>query len=101
MVNQFSAKVVNLRHYTINLKIMSNLLPEFPDKKSNAPKDKLMFLFGVLCVIYLLNPTFGFLEFLPDRLPIIGNLDEAAATTGLLFVLRYFGYDIGKWFQRK
>ena len=34
-------------------------------------------------VLYLLNPTAGLFELLPDVLPGVGNLDEAAAT-GLL-----------------
>ncbi len=33
----------------------------------------------VLCAIYILNPTGGMIE-LPDNLPIVGNLDEAAVT---------------------
>lgn len=37
-------------------------------------------------IIYVLNPTAGFLEFLPDNLPIIGNLDE-----GLAYMLIYYG----------
>lgn len=35
--------------------------------------------------IYLLNPTAGFIEFLPDALPIVGNIDEAGATMLLLY----------------
>ncbi len=30
-------------------------------------------------VLYVLNPTAGIFEFLPDNLPVVGNLDEAAA----------------------
>ncbi len=39
----------------------------------------LVYLLSVLGLIYLLNPTAGFLEFLPDNLPIVGNLDEGVA----------------------
>lgn len=46
----------------------------------------LVYLLAVIGVIYLLNPTAGFLELLPDNLPIIGNLDEGAA-----FMLIYAG----------
>ena len=42
---------------------------------------------AILCAIYIINPTAGFLEFIPDNLPIIGNLDEATATAGLLYAL--------------
>lgn len=36
--------------------------------------------------LYLLNPTAGFIEFIPDNLPIIGNIDEMIAAYGLTAV---------------
>jgi hypothetical protein len=48
-------------------------------------------IIGALCVLYLLNPTWGFFELLPDNLPIVGNLDEAAAVAGIMAVLRNLG----------
>ncbi|MCX7001827.1 MAG: DUF1232 domain-containing protein [bacterium] len=48
----------------------------------------------------MLNPTAGIFELLPDNIPIVGNLDEAAATTILLGCLGYFGIDISRWFRR-
>ena len=39
----------------------------------------LLFLISAVGVVYLLNPTLGFFELIPDNLPIIGNLDEGAA----------------------
>lgn len=60
-----------------------------------------IFLLGLLSVIYLLNPTAGFFELIPDNIPIIGNLDEAAAVTLLLMCLRYFGYDLPNIFTKK
>lgn len=42
----------------------------------------------VLCTVYLLNPSFGFFELIPDNLPIIGNLDEGAAAALLLHLIR-------------
>jgi hypothetical protein len=44
----------------------------------------------VLGAIYLLNPTWGVFELVPDNLPGIGNLDEAGAAALLIFGLRYF-----------
>jgi uncharacterized membrane protein YkvA (DUF1232 family) len=41
----------------------------------------------IIGVIYLLNPTAGALELIPDVMPIVGNLDEAAATGLLLWGL--------------
>jgi len=44
----------------------------------------LVYVLAILGVIYLLNPTFGVLEFIPDNLPIIGNMDEGVATMLIL-----------------
>jgi hypothetical protein len=54
---------------------------------------------GVLAALYLINPTAGFFEFIPDNLPFIGNLDEATATMILLAVLRYFGLDLTRFIR--
>ncbi|MEA3210665.1 MAG: hypothetical protein QOE70_3722 [Chthoniobacter sp.] len=60
-----------------------------------------VFLLGVLATLYLLNPGAGFIELIPDNIPFLGNLDEAAATGLLLACLRYFGVDPVSLFQRK
>jgi hypothetical protein len=39
----------------------------------------------VVGAIYLLNPTAGILELIPDITPFVGNLDEAGATALLLW----------------
>lgn len=39
----------------------------------------LVYMLGLVGLIYLLNPTAGILELLPDNLPILGNLDEGLA----------------------
>ena len=56
---------------------------------------------GAFSAIYLFNPTAGFLELIPDNLPIVGNLDEAAAAALLISCLSYFGLDLGSLFGRK
>lgn len=56
---------------------------------------------GVFSAIYLLNPSAGFLELIPDNLPVVGNLDEAAAAALVISCLAYFGVDIGGLFGRK
>ena len=56
-----------------------------------GPSKLVYIVIAILCVIYIINPTAGFIEFLPDNLPIIGNLDEATATTGLLYALSGLG----------
>ena len=49
---------------------------------------------GILVsVIILLNLTFGVIE-IPDYLPLVGNIDEAAAAGLLLGCLRYLGIDV-------
>lgn len=58
-------------------------------------------LFGLLAAIYLTNPGAGILEIIPDNIPVIGNLDEAAATMLLISCLAYFGVDLGGFFGRK
>lgn len=57
-------------------------------------------LLGLFCLIYLLNPGAGIFEIIPDNLPLIGNLDEAAALTTLLMCLRYFGFELPDFFRR-
>ena len=46
----------------------------------------LVFALAVFGLIYVLNPTMGVFELLPDNLPIIGNLDE-----GLAYLLLMYG----------
>ena len=42
-------------------------------------KRNLKIFTGLVGLIYLLNPGAGLFELIPDTLPVIGNLDEAAA----------------------
>lgn len=46
----------------------------------------LVFLFSILGFVYVLNPTVGILEFIPDNLPFVGNLDEGGA-----YLLLWYG----------
>ncbi len=50
----------------------------------------------VVSAIYLLNFTMGVFE-LPDYLPIVGNLDEAAATLVFVAAMKHFGVDLTEW----
>lgn len=67
-----------------------------PSQNSGRPlvKSGGMFLLGLVCVVYLINPTLGFFELIPDVIPGVGNVDEALATVLLLRVLAYFGVNI-------
>lgn len=55
---------------------------------------------GLLSLLYLLNPSMGVFEIIPDNFPVFGNLDEATATALLLASLRYYGLDLTAWFRR-
>lgn len=39
----------------------------------------LIYPLSAVGIVYLLNPTSGIIELIPDNLPLVGNLDEAAA----------------------
>lgn len=70
------------------------VLPPERKKDANVLKSVLVVFIGVLATLYLVNPTAGLLEFLPDNLPIVGNLDEVGATAILISCFAYFGIDI-------
>lgn len=63
-----------------------------PPGGRNRMRNIWMGIAGLVAVIYLLNPDAGLLELIPDNIPLIGNLDEVAATLLLLRVLAYFGW---------
>ena len=46
----------------------------------------LTYLAALVGIIYILNPTAGLLELIPDNIPLVGNLDEGAA-----FLLMWYG----------
>jgi hypothetical protein len=56
---------------------------------------------GIIGLIYILNPGAGIIELIPDNMPIVGNLDEAAAVLLILACLRQFGFDPTKLFSKK
>lgn len=58
-------------------------------------------LIALFCGFYLLNPTWGLVELIPDNFPIVGNLDEATAAAVLIACLRYFGFDVTRFWRRK
>lgn len=64
-------------------------------------KGLLVVIIGAIAALYLLNPTAGIVEFLPDNIPVIGNLDEAGATAILISCLAYFGIDLTQFIKRK
>lgn len=63
-------------------------------------KNLAVVVIGLLATLYILNPGMGFFELIPDTVPLIGNLDEAAAVALLLMCLKYFGIDLPDIFRR-
>jgi hypothetical protein len=63
---------------------------------------KEMFIVGLAAValIYLMYPSLGIFELIPDAIPVIGSLDEATATIILINTLRYYGLDISRLYGR-
>lgn len=59
------------------------------DQQAGRPIGSIFLL--LFCLFYLLNPTAGAFELLPDILPIVGNIDEGVATFGLLIALNNMG----------
>jgi len=66
-----------------------------------ALKEVVIIIVAVIAAIYLINPTAGVIELLPDNIPLVGNLDEGAAVTLLLSTLSYYGVDVNRLYGRK
>lgn len=49
----------------------------------------LIILSGILSLIYLFNPGSGLIEFIPDVIPGLGNVDEGLAAYVLISVISY------------
>jgi len=61
---------------------MNNLIRAEPQPIPGAQRARLAVV-AVLCVLYLPNLSGGWIE-IPDCLPVVGNLDEVAATALLM-----------------
>ncbi len=73
-----------------------------PESRLSAGiKSILVLCLGTISAIYILNPGAGFIEFLPDNIPVIGNIDEATATVILVSCLAYFGIDVSHFLKKK
>ncbi len=46
-----------------------------------------VYIAGLVGLIYILNPTLGVIEIIPDNLPLVGNLDEGAAAFLIWYAL--------------
>lgn len=66
------------------------------NQPDSTPKSAVVLLLGIVSLIWLLNPPGLNLD---DTIPLIGNLDEAAAALILINCLKYFGFDLTRLFQ--
>lgn len=57
-------------------------------------KSLIYLILGLFSAIYLFNPGAGFIEILPDNIPLVGNLDELFFSGLLLKVLAHFGVNL-------
>ncbi|WP_091507878.1 YkvA family protein [Flexibacter flexilis] len=64
-------------------------------------KSIFVFVAGLLSTLYLINPTAGIFELIPDNIPFVGNLDEATAAFFLIESLNYFGFNLPNPFGRR
>jgi len=55
-----------------------------PLSKRGWPK-WFVYVISLLGLLYLLNPTAGLLELIPDNLPWVGNIDEGAAAMAVWY----------------
>ena len=55
---------------------------------------------GLFAVVYLIFPTLGIFELIPDAVPLIGSMDEAAATVVIVNTLNYYGLDLGRLYGK-
>jgi len=64
-------------------------------------KEMLIIALGAFAAIYLMYPSLGVFELIPDAVPILGSLDEASATLILLNTFRYYGVDLSRIFGKR
>ena len=70
------------------------LIPESDQQKRTIFGTLVAVVVAMFCVVYMLNPTAGFFEFIPDSIPVIGNVDEGLIMLLFLACLKYLGIDI-------
>ncbi len=49
---------------------------------------------GLFAAIYLVYPSLGVFELIPDAIPLVGSMDEAGATLLLANTLNYYGINL-------
>lgn len=64
-------------------------------------KEMLVIGLGAVALIYLIYPSLGIFELIPDAIPVLGSLDEATATIILVNTFRYYGFDLTKLYGKR
>jgi len=59
-------------------------------------KNMIIITLGAVGMLYLMFPTLGIFELIPDAIPFIGSLDEFTATVLVINTLAYYGLDLGR-----
>lgn len=68
--------------------------PPPPPRRRGALATLAAIVVAIVSFVYLVNPTLGIFELLPDNLPLVGNLDEAFFTLALASALGSLGLRI-------
>jgi hypothetical protein len=61
-------------------------------------KEMFIIFMGVAAFVYLIYPSLGVFELIPDALPLVGSIDEGTASLIIISVLRYYGLDVSRLF---
>lgn len=86
-----NGKFINVTCPSCNKKVA--VADQAANARDNASRNKSFYLMmAAVCGLYLVFPTLSVFELIPDAIPVIGSLDEAAATTGLLYALNGLGW---------
>ncbi len=63
-------------------------------------KEMVILTLAAIALLYLMYPSLGTFELIPDWIPVIGSLDEASATLIILSTLKYYGFDLTKLYGK-
>jgi len=79
--------------------VEGEVVPEEPVERPGWGK-ALAWATIILGGVYIVNPTAGIFELIPDVVPIAGNLDEAALMFLIFGAMRYLGWRLPEFVER-
>lgn len=90
--------------YTYLIDFLNNMKKEIKNNSRQNLKFSLKNIFvallGFIALVYIINPSAGIFELIPDIIPFVGNLDEAAAVFLLHSAMDYFGIGVKSLFKK-